>query len=235
MQAVVLAGGKGKRLLPLTKVFPKPLVPLGEKPILDIILHQLKHFGFTRVSLAVGHMADIIQMYIGAGTRYGIEIDYSYEEMPLGTVGPLAHIKSLEKTFLVMNGDLVTDFDYRRFLNYHEERGALATIATYKKPFKVELGIIHSAKDNIIVDYTEKPTYHYNVSMGIYAFDSSVLSYIEPNKYLDLPELIKRLLARRESVLSYPFEGYWLDLGNYSDYEKAVEEFDSLKGGLHLE
>jgi len=235
MQAVVLAGGKGKRLLPLTKVFPKPLVPLGEKPILDIILHQLKHFGFTRVSLAVGHMADIIQMYIGAGTRYGIEIDYSYEEMPLGTVGPLAHIKSLEKTFLVMNGDLITDFDYRRFLNYHEERGALATIATYKKPFKVELGIIHSAKDNIIVDYTEKPTYHYNVSMGIYAFDSAVLSYIERNEYLDLPELIKRLLAQRESVLSYPFEGYWLDLGNYSDYEKAVEEFDSVKGVLHLE
>jgi NDP-mannose synthase len=235
MQAVILAGGKGKRLLPLTKVFPKPLVPLGEKPILDIILRQLTHFGFTRVSLAVGHMADMIQMYIGAGTRYGIAIDYSFEDLPLGTVGPLAHIKSLEKTFLVMNGDLVTDFDFRRFLSFHQERNAIATIATYRKPFKVELGIIHSDNANAIVDYTEKPTYHYNVSMGIYAFNSAVLSYIEPNKYLDLPELIKRLLAQGESVLSYPFEGYWLDLGNYSDYEKAVEEFDSIKEGLHLE
>jgi NDP-mannose synthase len=235
MQAVILAGGKGKRLLPLTKIFPKPLVPLGEKPILDIILHQLKHFGFTRVSLAVGHMAEMIQMYIGPGTRYGIEIDYSFEDLPLGTVGPLAHIKSLEKTFLVMNGDLVTDIDFSSFLSFHKARNAIATIATYKKPFKVELGIIHSNGENTIVDYTEKPTYHYNVSMGIYAFDSAILSYIEPNKHLDLPELIKRLLAHGESVLSYPFDGYWLDLGNYSDYEKAVEEFDSIKGGLHLE
>jgi NDP-sugar pyrophosphorylase family protein len=235
VQAVVLAGGKGKRLLPLTKVFPKPLVPLGEKPILDIILTQLKYFGFTRVTLAVGHMAEMIQMYIGTGTRYGIEIDYSLEDLPLGTVGPLAHVKSLDETFLVMNGDLVTNFDFRSFVNYHREHRSIATIATYKKPFKVELGIVHSVRDNSIVDYTEKPTYHYNVSMGIYAFDSAVLSYIQPNKYLDLPELIKRLLAQKESVRSYPFEGYWLDLGNYSDYEKAVEEFDSVKGGLHLE
>src|SRR5262249_13339702 len=119
--------------------------------------------------------------------------------------------------------------------SFHKARNAIATIATYKKQFKVELGIIHSNTDNSIVDYTEKPTYHYNVSMGVYAFDSAVLSYIEPNKHLDLPELIKRLLAHGESVLSYPFDGYWLDLGNHSDYEKAVEEFDSIKGGLHLE
>jgi len=235
MQAVILAGGKGKRLLPLTKVFPKPLVPLGEKPILDIVLRQLKYFGFTRVSLAVGHMAEMIQTYIGPGSRYGIEIDYSFEDMPLGTVGPLAQIKSLEETFLVMNGDLITNIDFGSFLGFHKARNAIASIATYQKPFKVELGIIHSNLDNAIVDYTEKPTYHFSVSMGIYAFDARVLSYIEPNTYLDLPELIKRLLAQGESILSYPFDGYWLDLGNYSDYEKAVEEFDSIKEGLHLD
>ncbi len=234
MQAVILAGGKGTRLLPFTRVFPKPLVPLGEKPILDTILRQLKYFGFTWITLAVGHMAEMIRTYVQQGERYGITIEYAFEEEPLGTIGPLAQIPHLEQTFLVMNGDLITSLDYRDIIAFHKQHKAIATIGTYRKNFKIELGIIQNDGNNAIIDYIEKPTYTFNVSMGIYVFDAKVLAYIEPQKYLDFPQLVKRLLADHQPVLSYPFQGYWLDIGNHSDYEKALEEFESIKGELHL-
>jgi NDP-sugar pyrophosphorylase family protein len=235
MRAVILAGGKGTRLLPFTKVFPKPLVPFGEKPILDTILRQLKHFGFTRITLAVGHMAEMIQTYVRNGERYGIEIDYAFEEEPLGTVGPLGQISSLEGSFLVMNGDLITNLDYSDLVAFHKQQGAIATIGTYPKNFKIDLGIVQNDKGYSITDYIEKPTHTFKVSMGIYVFEVDVLNYIAPGKYLDFPELVKRLLAHGQRVVSYPFDGYWLDIGNYSDYEKALEEYESIKGRLHLD
>ena len=235
MRAVILAGGKGKRLLPFTKVFPKPLVPLGEKPILDIIIRQLKHFGFTHITLAVGHMAEMIQTYICNGERYGIEIDYAFEEEPLGTVGPLAQITDLKHNFLVMNGDLITNLNYRDIVVFHEQQEAVATIGTYQKNFKIDLGIIQNDGNFSIVDYIEKPTHIFNVSMGIYVFSEKTLNYIEKGKYLDLPELVKRLLMHGQKAVSYPFDGYWLDIGNHSDYEKAVEEYESIKRELHVD
>jgi len=234
MQAVILAGGKGTRLLPFTNVFPKPLVPLGEKPIIDTIIRQLKYFGFQRLTLAVGYMAEMIQTYIRNGEQYGLEIDYSFEEEPLGTVGPLAQICNLEQNFLVMNGDLITSLDYQDLFAFHKRHGHIATIGTCRKDFKINLGIIQNNKDYSIVDYIEKPTYTFTVSMGIYVFNHEVLNYIEPNKYLDFPDLVKRLLGQGRQVVSYPFDGYWLDVGNHSDYERAVEEFQSIKGRLHL-
>lgn len=235
MRAVILAGGKGTRLLPFTKVFPKPLVPLGDKPILDTIIRQLKHFGFTRITLAVGHMAEMIQTYLRNGERYGIDIDYAFEDEPLGTVGPLAQISNLGQSFLVMNGDVITNLDYRDIIEFHKQQNSVATIGTYLKDFKVDLGIIQNSNGNSIESYIEKPVYTYKVSMGIYVFNADVLRYIEPHKYLDFPDLVRRLLVDGQIVASYPFNGYWLDIGNYTDYEKALEEYESIKGKLHLD
>jgi NDP-sugar pyrophosphorylase family protein len=204
VQAVILAGGKGTRLLPFTKVFPKPLVPLGEKPILDTILRQLKHFGFTRVTLAVGHMAEMIQTYVSDGERYGIEIKYIFEDEPLGTVGPLAQIDHLEQSFLVMNGDVITNLDYGDLFQFHKQHKALITIGTYKKNFRIDLGIINSAVNNRITDYIEKPLHTFQVSMGVYVFEYEVLRYIKPYKYLSFPDLVKDLLSNGLSVMSYP-------------------------------
>ena len=235
MQAVILAGGKGTRLLPFTNVFPKPLVPLGEKPILDTILRQLKHFGFTQVTLAVGYMAEMIQTYVHHGERYGLDITYSFEEEPLGTVGPLAQMAHLEQRFLVMNGDVITNLDYRDIFQFHQQHRGLVTIGTYKKHFKIDLGIINQEVNHCITDYIEKPLHIFQVSMGVYVFEREVVHYIEPHKHLDFPDLVKRLLANGRSVVSYPFDGYWLDIGNHSDYEKALEEYAHIKGKLHLD
>ena len=161
MQAVILAGGKGTRLLPFTKVFPKPLVPLGDKPILDTILRQLKHWGFTRITLAVGHMADMIQTYVNHGERYGIDIDYVFEEEPLGTVGPLSQIRDPDQSFLVMNGDLITNLNYKKLMTFHQQNGAIATIGTYEKNYKIDLGIIKNDKSYSIIDYIAQHPYRY--------------------------------------------------------------------------
>ena len=235
MRAVILAGGKGTRLLPFTKVFPKPLVPLGDKPILDTILRQLKYFGFTHVTLAVGHMAEMIQTYVRSGEGYGLAVDYAVEETPLGTVGPLGHIANLGQYFLVMNGDLITNLDYRSMMAFHQRQGASATIGCYQKEFRIDLGIIQQGEGDTIVDYIEKPVHTFQVSMGIYVFDATVLQYIEPDKYLDFPDLVKRLLANQQKVVGYPFDGFWLDIGNHSDYEKALDQYEAMKGKLHLD
>jgi NDP-mannose synthase len=235
MQAIILAGGKGTRLLPFTKVFPKSLVPVGEKPILDTIIRQLKHFGFQYVTLAVGYMAEMIQIYIRNGEQYGIDIDYSFEETPLGTVGSLSQIMNLDKYFLVMNGDIVTNLNYKALMDFHKEQNAIVTIGTYQKNFKIDLGIIQNGDGYSITDYVEKPTYTFKVSMGVYVFSIDVLQYIEPKKYLDFPNLVKQLLVHGKKVVSYPFDGYWLDIGNHNDYEKALEEFEAIKGRLHLD
>jgi NDP-mannose synthase len=235
MQAVILAGGKGTRLLPFTKVFPKPLVPLGERPIIDNVIRQLKHFGFTRITLAVGYRADMIQTYIHNGERYGVKIEYVFEDEPLGTVGPIAQISHLEQSFLVMNGDIITNLNYKDLVAFHNMHDAVATIGSYQKEYKIDLGIIQDNAEHSITDYIEKPTYTFKVSMGIYMFEAKVLQYIEPNKYLDFPDLVKRLIANGEKVMSYPFDGYWLDIGNYTDYERALQEYESIKGGLNLE
>ncbi len=235
MQAVILAGGRGRRLLPFTDRCPKPLVPLGETPILDTILRQLKHFGFTHVTLAVGHMAEMIQRYVRDGERYGLDVSYTFEAEPLGTAGPLTLVEDLDARFLVMNGDLITSLDYHDLFAFHQQQGAVATIGTCPKMFQIDLGIIHSNEQAQITDYIEKPSYTFQVSMGIYVFEAAVLDYIEPNKYFDFPDLVKRLLAAGERVVSYPFDGYWMDIGNHRDYEKALEEYHCVKGSLHLD
>jgi NDP-sugar pyrophosphorylase family protein len=225
MRAIILAGGKGTRLAPYTTVLPKPLMPIGEMPILEIVMRQLVHHGFNDLTLAVGYLAELLMAYCGDGSKFGARIDYSREEQPLGTAGPIALVPNLNETFLVMNGDLLTTIDYSAMLKYHRERDALATIACYQRDVKIDLGVIDIDPDNWVADYIEKPTFHYTVSMGIYIFEPAILNYIPLNQHLDLPELVLNLIKAKKKVNVFNFNGYWLDIGRHDDYERAIEEF----------
>ncbi len=235
MRAVILAGGKGTRLAPYTTVLPKPLMPIGDMPILEVVLRQLAHHGFRDVTLAVGHLAELVMAYCGDGSKFGMKIDYSRENEPLGTAGPISLIPNLNSTFLVMNGDLLATLDYSALWQHHKERGAIATLVSYRRDIRIDLGVIE-VESGWVRDYIEKPTYRYSVSTGIYIFEPAVLEYIERGKHLDLPELILRLLEQDQRVNVYAFDGFWLDIGLNDDYETAMEEFaahraDFLPGG----
>lgn len=228
MRAIILAGGKGTRLAPYTTVFPKPLVPVGDMPILEIVVRQLKHFGIDRITLAVGHLAELIIAYFGDGSRHGVQIDYSREEEPLGTAGPLSLLENLDDTFLVMNGDLLTTLDFRGLLAQHRQSGAMATIASCKRQTKIDLGILEIDQQNRIKGYIEKPTYTHLVSMGIYAFEPQVLSFVPKGIHLDLPELVRRLLQTEQDVRASVFDGFWLDIGRPADYAYVSESASQL-------
>jgi NDP-sugar pyrophosphorylase family protein len=225
MRAVILAGGKGTRLAPYTTILPKPLMPIGEMPILEIVLRQIARHGFSDVTLAVGYLAELLMAYCGNGHKFGIQLDYSREETPLGTAGPLSLIKNLDSTFLVMNGDLLNNLDYTEMLAHHRKRKAIVTVAAYQREVKIDLGVMHINDDNWVTDYIEKPTYHFSVSTGIYLFEPEILQYIPENRHFDLPELILTLLKNKQPVNVYPFGGYWLDIGRPDDYEVALREF----------
>mgnify|MGYP003383671965 CR=1 FL=1 len=229
MRAVILAGGKGQRLRPYTTVLPKPLMPIGDMPILEVVLRQLKAAGVTRVTMAVGYLAELLQAFFGDGKRLGLQIDYSFEEKPLGTVGPLTLIPSLanEAEFLMMNGDVLTTMDYTRLIERHRTSGADVTVATYRREVKIDFGVIESDAADMLTGYVEKPRFDYRVSMGVYCFSARVLSRLQPGVHCDFPDLIKQLLAAGRPVASYPFDGYWLDMGRPDDYATAIEEFET--------
>jgi NDP-sugar pyrophosphorylase family protein len=224
MRAVILAGGKGTRLAPYTTVLPKPLMPIGDMPILEIVIRQLARHGITDITLAVGYLAELLMAYCGDGSKFGVNIAYSREVEPLGTAGPLSLVPDLNEPFLVMNGDLLSTLDYSAMWKYHRERGAIATLASHRRDIKIDLGVIES-EDGWVKEYIEKPTYHYSVSTGIYIFEPSILGFIERGKHLDLPELILRLLKQGNKVNIFHFGGYWLDIGRHDDYETAMEVF----------
>jgi NDP-sugar pyrophosphorylase family protein len=224
MRAVILAGGKGTRLAPYTAVLPKPLMPIGEMSILEIVIRQLAHHGIHNITLAVGYLAELLMAYCGDGQKFGVKLGYSREEQPLGTAGPISLIPDLNETFLVMNGDLLTTIDYGKMWKYHNERGAIATLASYQRQVKIDLGVIES-EDGWVKDYIEKPTYCYAVSTGIYIFEPEVLQFMDHGQRLDLPELVLRLMRANEKVNIYNFDGYWLDIGRHDDYDAAVQKF----------
>jgi len=194
-RAVVLAGGRGARLAPYTTVLPKPLMPVGEMPILEIILHQLRRAGIRHITLAVGHLAALLEAYFGDGARFGVSLDYSYEDEPAGTAGPLALVDGVDDTFLVMNGDLLTSLDFDDLLRTHRAGGAEVTVGSFEKAVPLDLGVIETDEDGRVTDYIEKPTLTYDVSVGVYAMEPSVLEHIERGERLDLPELVLRLIA----------------------------------------
>ena len=229
MQAIILAGGKGTRLKPYTTILPKPLMPITDYPILEIIIKQLSFFGIKEITLAVGHLQELIQAFFNDGEKWNVKIRYSMEEKPLGTAAPLKLLDNLENNFLVMNGDVLTNLNFKDFFDYHLENKAYCTIASYQKPVNIDLGIIKTDDKNVLYDYIEKPTLDYQVSMGVYAFKKEVLDYIPLNKYLDFPSLIHILLKNEKKVAGYPFQGYWLDIGRPEDYNSAVEVYEKNK------
>lgn len=228
MKAVVLAGGKGTRLAPYSKILPKPLMPIGDMPILEVLLRQMQRAGVEEVVLTVGHLAELLRAFFQDGERFGLKIQYSYEDKPLGTAGPLSMIDCLADTFLVTNGDVLTTLDFTALLDCHRQSGAVATIAMHERQVRVDLGVIQLDGGNRIIDYIEKPKYDFLVSMGIYVFEPQVLSFIPYNQYLDFPDLVLRLIEAGEKVNGFPYNGYWQDLGRPDDYEQAVVDFEAM-------
>lgn len=229
MRAIILAGGKGRRLAPYTISFPKPLIPVDDVPILEIVIRQLKAAGFTRVTLAVGHLAELLMAYFGDGSKWGLQIDYSREEKPLGTVGPLALMDDLPETFLVMNGDVLTTLKYDVLFDYHVESGSDLTIACHRCSTKIDYGIIEFDGRLLVTGYREKPSLPYDVSMGVYVFNKSILDLFEPGTYFDLPQLACLLTERKTPAKVFLSDDEWLDIGRPDDYARATSTFTALR------
>lgn len=225
MRAIVLAGGKGTRLRPFTTSFPKPLVPIGDVPVLEILLRQLKAHGVRHVTVLTGHLAYLIEGYFNDGSAWGLSIDYIRERKPLGTAGPLRQLAgTLSDDFFVLNGDLLTDLDFGALMRHHRESGAVATVSTFARTEKIELGVLHIGPTGDVEGYEEKPTLKFDVSMGVYAMSPKALKRI-PARYYDMPTLIVDLLAAGQRVASYRHDGRWLDIGRGDDYDEANRLF----------
>ena len=229
MRAVILAGGRGTRLLPYTTVLPKPLMPLGDRPIVEIIIGQLRQHGFTDVTMAVGYLSHLMQAYFGNGERFGVQIRYSIEEQPLGTAGALTLIPDLTEPFLVMNGDVLTNLDFSDLYRYHCQQNAGITVSLYSKDVPIDLGVLELNQDSEVINYIEKPTFSYMVSMGIYVMSPEILGYFPRGQHMDLPDMVHRLLKERKKVAGYRCRGEWLDIGRPEDYARATAWVDALQ------
>jgi NDP-mannose synthase len=230
-RAVVLAGGKGSRLRPYTVVLPKPLMPVGEYPILEVILRQLAAQGFNRVTLAVNYQAEIIRAFCGDGSRWGLAIDYSLETVPLSTIAPLRLIGDLPENFLLMNGDVLTDLCMRKLYDDHVGQNRRFTIAASERTNIVDYGVLH-ARENRLVGFEEKPKFPYLVSMGVYVVNRSVLDRVPAGEKYGFDDLMLDMLAKNEAVHIERHPGYWLDIGRVDDYMRAVDNFDSWRKKL---
>jgi NDP-sugar pyrophosphorylase family protein len=228
MRAVVLAGGRGTRLAPYTTVLPKPLMPVGDMPILELLIRSLARAGITDITLAVGHLSSLLMAYFGDGEHLSVSIDYSLEDSPLGTAGPLRLIPNLDDSFLVMNGDLLTDLDFGAMISAHRQKAATVTVGTYQRDVQIDLGVIEHDQDGRVTRYIEKPLHHFLVSMGVYVVEPAALELI-PQGPFDLPDLVATLIASGQDVRSYRHDGYWLDIGRPDDYQKAQEDVASIQ------
>lgn len=227
MRAVILAGGKGVRLAPYTSVFPKPLMPIGDMPIMEIIIRQLSTYAFNEIFVSVGHLSRLIQAYFGDGSAWGVEIRYVSEELPLGTAGALALIPPSTEPTLVMNADVLSTLHYADLMTSHAASGAALTVGLFTKQVKIDLGVLR-VSDRKVTEYIEKPTFDYQVSMGVYVVMPIVHDFIirRGARRLDFPDVVSTLIADGGFVSGYPFSGYWLDIGRPADYEEAVAEFE---------
>jgi NDP-sugar pyrophosphorylase family protein len=229
MQAIILAGGKGRRLMPYTTVLPKPLMPIGNYPIIEVILRQLKHYEFDRVTISTGYLHELIHAYLDSNRTLGLDITYVHEDSPLGTIGPLRLIEDLDDIFLVMNGDILTDISYPDLISSHRKNKAIATVATYQRVVNIDFGVLEKDGNRKITTFREKPTYHFDVSMGVYVFSKKILDYVPEGEPFGFDQLMYALTAKKEAVYSYPHNGYWLDIGRPDDYARSIEEFEKYK------
>lgn len=231
-RAVILAGGKGTRLRPYTVVLPKPLMPVGEYPILEVIVRQLAYRGFRHITMAVNHQADIIKAFFGDGGKWGVSIDYSLEARPLSTIGPLLLIQDLPENFLLLNGDVLTDLDFNRLYEDHESSRSLFTVAASQRTHTADYGVLTIDDSCALAAFSEKPSLRYLVSMGVYAVNRSVLSRVPPDQPYGFDNLMHDMLARGDRVRVRPYDGYWLDIGRPDDYVQAIDEFERTKDRL---
>lgn len=227
-RAVILAGGKGTRLKPYTIALPKPLVPIGEKPILGIIIQQLKSHGFTHITITLNHMGDIIKAFFGQGEKWDILIDYTYETKPLSTMGPLTLIPDLPDNFLVMNGDVLTDLNFADFYAYHLKANHYFTIASYLRKDTIDYGVLHTNNDKKLTKFEEKPSYDFLVSMGVYMVNKKVVDFIPKDTFFGFDHLMHTLIETENYPSVFEYKGYWLDIGRPDDYEKAIHEYKNI-------
>jgi NDP-sugar pyrophosphorylase family protein len=228
-RAIILAGGRGTRLHPYTVVLPKPLMPIGEYPILEVIIRQLVRSGYDHITLAVNHQAEIIKAFFQNGKRWGIRIDYSLEDRPLGTMGPLRLIKDLPDDFLVMNGDILTDLDYAKLHDEHVLRQEAFTVSAITRHHRVDYGVLDTGAAGQLIGFREKPSVAYQVSMGVYVVSRRVSEQIPTDRAFGFDDLMLSLIASGDRVSVKPFDGYWLDIGRPDDYARAIEEFEAMK------
>ncbi|MFC1634602.1 NDP-sugar synthase [Planctomycetota bacterium] len=229
MRAIILAGGKGTRLMPYTTTIPKPLVPVGGMAIMEIVIQQLANYGFDHVTVAVNHQAQLIRAYFEDGKQWGITINYSIEDKALGTMGPLRLIKDLPEHFLVMNGDILTDLDYADLYQSHVDSRAIGTISTYERETKIDFGVLkYDGEKKLIADFVEKPVEHFCVSMGVYMFSREIIKFIPEGIPFGFDDLILKFIEEKQDIRAHPFGGYWLDIGRPDDYDKANNEFDKI-------
>jgi NDP-sugar pyrophosphorylase family protein len=228
-RAVILAGGKGTRLRPYTTVLPKPLMPIGEYPILEVIVRQLAYFGFNHITIAVNHQAHLIEAFFQDGKKWNVKIDYSLEDKPLGTMGPLKLIQDLPENFLVMNGDVLTDINYSNFFERHISSGSIFTISSMHREQLIDFGVLDTNENNLLIGFREKPRQIFQVSMGVYLLNRNALSHVPDQTVFGFDNLMLKLLEIKENVSVLSHNGYWLDIGRPDDYEKAIDEFELLK------
>jgi len=228
VKVVIMAGGRGTRLAPYTTVLPKPLMPLGDRPIIDVLLRQLVAAGAEEVSISVGHLGGVLESWIRA-ERYEVPVSFLYESEPLGTAGALRNA-GVRETFVAMNGDVLTTLALTDLLARHRESGAVATVAVTERTTQVEYGVVHADGAGAVARLEEKPQLRYTVSMGVYAFEPRIVELITPGERVDFPDLLERAMAHGETVAVHPFDGYWRDIGNPEDYAQAVADFAAEPG-----
>jgi NDP-sugar pyrophosphorylase family protein len=234
-RAVILAGGQGTRLKPYTVVLPKPLMPIGDFPILEVIVRQLVRHDFGHITLAVNHQAELIQTFFGDGRKWKIRIDYSLEDRPLSTMGPLKLIPDLPPNFLVMNGDILTDLDYSEFFEHHVRRENLFTISSHIRQEEINYGVLEVNPDGRLSDFKEKPVHAYQVSMGIYMANRRIVERIPPGRPYGVDRLLLDLVGDGQRVDVRRYDGYWLDIGRPDDYARAIDEFDRMRSRFHCD
>jgi dTDP-glucose pyrophosphorylase len=229
-KVVLMAGGLGARLSPLTDTTPKPMLHVGNKPILETIIENFSRYGYTEIILSVNYKSHIIQDYFGNGDKFGVKITYVHETKRMGTAGALSLMReSLAEPFFVMNADLLTNVNFEHMHDYHLSKDAVATMAVREYDFQVPYGVV-SVQDGRIVSIEEKPVHKFFVSAGIYMLSPQILAHIPDDQFFDMPTLFEKLIADKINAVSFPIREYWLDIGRMSDFEKANHEYDDVFG-----
>jgi NDP-sugar pyrophosphorylase family protein len=225
LKAVILCGGRGARLAPLSSVLPKPLMPIGDRSILEVVVRRLARSGITDVTFCVGYLSHLIRAVFDNGPSRGLDITWVNEKEPLGTAGPLKRVPGLDSTFLVMNGDVLTTLDLRDFVAQHKQADNLLTIATHRRTLKIDYGVLQHEPDehrDRLVGFEEKPEVPLTVSMGIYVMEPELLELIPDEGPFDFPDLVRVALGADLPVGVYLYDGSWFDIGRHEDYEQAV-------------